>query len=479
MTQKYVVVWNRPSQQPLREEFLVLGGARQTAVNTTGIFHTGAKKAMVAAHLLSMQVSVVSEDDRGIYTYTIHHKSEAIGDRVLGVFGDLSGGVDKVVECTYTTAIADNAWIAPINGNRCVRLFAQFILNAVGTSPGRWGILQNQEEIVHVPGTTRVYIPQTPEILGIVENLNTYFSQGNIPLASITFKCRAAQEQELTVEIHRKPDTAGTDTIFYHTGTIAYWEEEPVNRPYRYAYNVSSDKLGALLSEERHIRSHSVMQLVIIAAYEQAIRNSNPQAIVCLLQALRAGEGQLGIWARSRLLGEKFHEMFGKRACITSEEMVAIVAAKLSRPVIGIYSPGLRYTLANSGVEVATDDAAIRGGRVKKPLGKKRTAKLERALDILQKAGLTAPFAIEYFGFTNISPDDDTAGVHEEHTDINLIGIRLDMFDDFEDVLRTVLHEHRHITSRAGDNTRAFTYQADMDLIRLALALYDGKEAKR
>lgn len=467
MDQKYIVVWNKALAQ--RKEWLVLGGARRDAANTTGIFHTGAKKALVAFHLMGLEVVVASSDDRGDYFYSVNSKDTEIGPIVMGRYRTPEGSIE-VVETTYTTAIADNAWLDPFDGNHCVRAFGQFLLNAVGTSPNAWGILQNQDEPEIVAGTTRVYVPQTEEMEDLLVRLERYFAWGQVPIAEMPVQY--PDGSTITVQVMLRPEAIPANTVIYHTGLIAYCEES-IQRHFRYAYNIVGDTTGIHLSEERHIRSISKVRLLISKAYEQAIAADNLQAMECLLNGLHDGEGQLNIWTSRPLLAEAFFSRFGRRACIAAENMVAFVADKVDRPVVGIASNGLLYALEQSGVDKATDSNHIRKGRIEESLGRRQRKLVQADVDLLMKAGLASGEAVEFHQFTNIDPSSTTLGTYDSHS--HSIGLRTDMLQSRQTRLMVLVHEYRHMTTSNYDSGYAFSNKADRDLVRLLLALHDGR----
>lgn len=467
MDQKYVVIWNRALAQ--RKEWLVLGGARKDAVNRTGIFHTGAKKALVAFHLMGLEVVVASSDDRGDYFYNVDSKDTEIGQIVMGQYRTPEGAVE-MVETTYTTAIADNAWLEPFNGNSYIRAFGQFLLNAVGTSPDEWNILYNQGEPEIVPGTTRVYVPQVPEVMALLDKLEEYFTWGQIPLALMPTLQKDGST--IVVEIHARPDSIPSNTVVYHTGLIAYCET-PIGRQFRYAYNIMGDTKGVHLSEERHIRSISKVHDLIAKAYESAINASNTNAIGCLLDSVADGEGALSIWTRNPLVAEMFFDRHGRRVTVAKENMVALVADKVGRPVVGIAGGGMIYTLEKSGVDKATDTDNIKGGHIEEALGKRQRALVQADVDLLLRAGLASGDAIEYHQFTNVDPASTVVGTWNRNT--HSIGIRSDMVGSRLNRLAVLVHEHRHVTTVSDDWSYKFSNKADRDLVRLLLALYNGR----
>lgn len=465
----YIVVWNRATAQ--REEFLVLGGARRDAVNTTGVFHTGAKKALVAFHLMGHQVTVASSDDQGDYLYQVQSRRTNIGDIVWGHY-NVGLGDETVKECTYTTAIADNAWLSPMNGNKFVRAFGQFVLNAVGTSPNSWGILKNVEAIELAPeGFTRVYVPQTPEIEEIVDDMDSFFSWGREPSAEQVVD---GVDGEMTVQVFERSDPFAEKTVFYVQGALAY-SEPAIKRPFRYAYGILGDTEGTYLSEERHLRSIQKARSLLEKVYARAVRDGNRPMLKCLIKSLTRGEGQLSIWQSSPMLAQCFHEEHGDKTVMVGEALLPIVATKLRCRVIGIASTGLVYSLENSGVIKATETAGIKGGRVEKSLTKAERQAIERDLDLLQKAGLCVKGAVEYHSFTNVDPNDDTIGVHEMAHGIHRVGIHKDTLKNTHERRVALVHEHRHLLTNAGDLTYDFINRADADLVRLAEALLNRK----
>lgn len=466
----YTVVWNKALAQ--RDEFLVLGGARRDAVNTTGVFHTGAKKALVAFHLLGQRVTVASSDDQGDYLYYIDSRATQIGDIVQGIFSD---GEGKAVlkECTYTTAIADNAWLSPIRGNNRVRAFGQFILNAVGTAPSQWGILKNVENITLAPpGFTRVYVPQTKQIEDIVDQMDVFFSWGK---ESIGEQVVNVDGVEVTVQVLHRPECERLYDIIYVQGMIAYWEP-PIQRPFRYAYGIMGDETGYFLSEERHLRSIQTARSAIEKAYTVGIDNNNRSLTVALVAALADGEGELSIWAHSNQLGDIFRDRMGLQAVIADEQMVPLLTSKVREPIVGIRSSGLMYSLETSGIKKAIDTPVIRGARQEKPLTEHQHRAVKKDLDILQRAGLcAAEYPVAYFVFDNIDPHDTRAGVHEQRNATQRIGIRSDLIDDQTERRQVLVHEHRHLLTDASDLSAKFGYRADQDLVRLAEELYNRR----
>jgi len=477
---RYTVIWNGATAQ--RGEFLVLGGALQDAVNLTAVFHTGAKKALVAMHNLGLQVVVASSDAEGDYLYYVMHKSTSLGDIVLGVYQDQPDDVianAKVVETTYTTAIATNAWVSPMNGNRYVRAYGQFVLNAEGTAPNNWGILQNIEEISMAPsGQTRVYIPQTPEIEQITANFDNYFCFGREPIAEQELVWMEG-DPPVTVQVFQRPAGAEDmhDTHVYVQGALAY-SSAPWDKAFMYEYGIVNDVKGRFLSEERHVRDIMAVKRLIEQAYKTAIKGGNRQMARALIKALAHAEGQLSIYvsAGARVLADEFYTEFGDKAVIAQKDMVAVLAPKLHRPVVGIESSGLRWSLAEANVQSATDTEGIRQGRKEKPLTQREQRGVEGDLEILGAAGLCVEQRVEYFSFTNVDPNDNTGGVHESKDGVDRIGIRKDVLTNQAERRKTLAHEHRHLlTQGSGHSSFEFIDRADSDVVRLAEAQHERR----
>lgn len=466
----YTVIWNRACAQ--REEFIILGGASIHSRNTTGVFHTGAKKALVVYHKMGKTIVVCSSDDQGDYQYSISTDATPLGNIVVGHFANGDGEEIEQVRTTYTEDIASPAWISPIKLNPEAKAFGQFILNAVGTSPHSWGILQNVQEIEQpTPGFTRVYIPNNVvgHTVELVQNMDEYFCWKQTPIAEQDV---VMDGHLLTVQLFERTGNF-RNTVVFVQGAIAY-HNDPMEHSYRYTYNVL-DPTGYLLSEERELRSIAKFRDVLARAFSDAIIKDNAEMVKALIDALANAEGALYIWTNSDLLGTFFRDRYGQHASVVLRQHLAFVA-NVVRDAVGVLSSGMLWSLEKSGIPLSLDSGGIRGGRIEHQLTASQRHALEADIRLLEAAGLVCSEATQYFTFKNVNPLDGTVGWHERiDTGIHRIGLRSDIMDNETERRATILHEHRHIITKAGDTSNKFMDRADRDLARLAAILSERR----
>lgn len=495
----WVRIWNHGNATA--KELLVAGG--QLEGRTTGIYHVGAKQYVAAAMLLGVDVVIAGTDSKGRFILTFDIQEDPNENVGSELFANIhrQGGSERLnlmrtahfgYSLTRPVGTDDNQYYKPIS---------QAVINAAEAAeqfgqPGEWGI----DEESDLPGTseTAVYFTSTDGTRSMIQYFDYYFKtrNTNVPRFFPVEPTRIGQVllngHTLAIEIWPTSTDDSEFTIYGWAGDrdlgvayLIYAKQAKLNDSFGRDKRTSGigdivvvSRGDDLLDGDRELRDIDAL----LNQYGQVWANSdNKDSLIMFLKAARIVYN-LEAWVggpyshrHPSVLKAAFYEAFGEKAFVWGygdTKKRVIEAEEHGYVGIELYSSDVLNWLKQAGVRTADMASGYdNNGRKTRELTAREEKIVDKALAVIKHApGLLFPDAY-YRVITELAADSADKSDADLRTGCISIWHELLSAGLTQQLIETLLHEHRHLIYQVHYHGTEFSGYADTQLARIVIDL--------